>query len=104
MRISDWSSDVCSSDLSCSGSEVLPRTPARRTEGLASIAGQEGCHGRRTRHPRIRRYRRKASCTIDAPHRGMKGKMIKAILAKKFDQFTARLDDPAVRSLAIGKE
>src|SRR3546814_908493 len=35
----------------------------------------------------------------DAPHRGMKGKTIKSILAKKFDLFTASIDDPAVRSL-----
>src|SRR3546814_20522637 len=40
------------SNRACSGAEVLPRTPARRTEGLASIAGQEGCHGRRTRPDR----------------------------------------------------
>src|SRR3546814_14245556 len=30
LRISDWSSDVCSSELFCVGDEIVARRPARR--------------------------------------------------------------------------
>ncbi len=36
---------------------------------------------------------------LDQPHRGMKAKTIKAILAKKFNNFTASIEDEAVRAL-----
>lgn len=35
----------------------------------------------------------------DAPHRGMKAKTIKAVLAKKFAEFVASIEDEAVRDL-----
>lgn len=35
----------------------------------------------------------------DAPHRGMKGKTIKALLAKKFNSFAASIEDESVRAL-----
>ena len=34
---------------------------------------------------------------LDVPHRGMKAKTIKAILAKKFNSFTATIEDEADR-------
>ncbi len=36
---------------------------------------------------------------IEASHRGMKAKTIKAILAKKFNQFAATIEDDAVRAM-----
>src|SRR3546814_9923843 len=48
MRISDWSSDVCSSDLSCRsyrrnrGGQCQPIDPSRQERGrLSVVAGQE---------------------------------------------------------------
>src|SRR3546814_9572223 len=41
MRISDWSSDVCSSDLQCSGGddyELCFTLPRERREAMAAIA------------------------------------------------------------------
>src|SRR3546814_2977557 len=39
MRISDWSSDVCSSDLSSVTSRMAPRRLLRTTSGLGSDIG-----------------------------------------------------------------
>src|SRR3546814_16415415 len=41
MRISDWRSDVCSSDLGGSGNAVLARTCFRDDPGLAHASGQQ---------------------------------------------------------------
>src|SRR3546814_8676671 len=39
MRISDWSSDVCSSDLCEAGDAAWPLAPVRRTSGQADAQG-----------------------------------------------------------------
>src|SRR3546814_8373709 len=53
MRISDWSSDVCSSDLDGAGDGLRLRT--RRHAGAAERAGQHRSDG--SRDPRTRRRR-----------------------------------------------
>src|SRR3546814_11530521 len=47
MRISDWSSDVCSSDLQLSEEVILSRSGALDTYPLVGV--QERCGGRGTR-------------------------------------------------------
>src|SRR3546814_16999659 len=61
MRISDWSSDVCSSDLACRPAHRDARRaiPARRDPG--GVAGRRaGARGVRVRRCRCRRARRPA--------------------------------------------
>src|SRR3546814_17182768 len=60
MRISDWSSDVCSSDLIADNSRMLARIGARETPGnlyLAHFLGQGGAEAvsRATPDPPIER-------------------------------------------------
>src|SRR3546814_3641483 len=43
MRISDWSSDVCSSDLANPGKTVVERVPARRD--MPALRMAESVHG-----------------------------------------------------------
>src|SRR3546814_15965462 len=51
MRISDWSSDVCSSDL------------------LTALAGKRGAHAERVEHPPARaRHRRRATIETGRQH------------------------------------
>src|SRR3546814_11876183 len=55
MRISDWSSDVCSSDLGTPPAAAAAEGPAlalagrRRAGAVVRIAGRRVCHGRRAR-------------------------------------------------------
>src|SRR3546814_15702446 len=67
MRISDWSSDVCSSDLSPFG-QVGP--PAHKHEDQAQIAeriGGEGGGGARHRHDRAAYRRSGAARQVERP-------------------------------------
>src|SRR3546814_16149477 len=48
MRISDWSSDVCSSDLPCSGDEFDNHVPVVEAERLASSLALHRVEDRRT--------------------------------------------------------
>src|SRR3546814_6443284 len=63
MRISDWSSDVCSSDLNADWKPTLVLAVGRRSvAGCASILAHQGSTGR------LSHYAGKGSCLSKAPY------------------------------------
>src|SRR3546814_10872386 len=72
MRISDWSSDVCSSDLAAAGDEADPESRRTRHAGAAAAAGTRNrrwrVQGLSRSEPedasRLRRRRARQTCLV----------------------------------------
>src|SRR3546814_1870950 len=87
MRISDWSSDVCSSDLAGADSAADARRRARRAAWLRSAALGQPRHPHQDRHPGAGRAAGRlqpASCVAASPQRAARLRQLLPLAPRRY--------------------